>query len=40
LAHANKQRHTGEGEAQEKERIHVSQYWEEQLKEMPYFSCK
>ena len=40
LEHANKQRMTTEGEAQKEQSIKISQYWEEQLKAMPYLSCK
>ena len=40
LEHANKQRMTVEGEAGLKESIQMSEYWEEQLKSMPYLSSK
>ena len=40
LAHANKQRHTASGEDMKKESIKISQYWDEQLKAMPYLTCK
>ena len=31
---------TCEGEAQKNEAIKMSEYWAEQLKSMPYLSCK
>lgn len=40
MGHANKQRMTAEGDAMKKESITVSEYWQEQLKSMPYLSCK
>ena len=40
LAHANKQRMTTEGEKGLKESIQISQFWDEQLKAMPYLSSK
>ena len=40
MAHANKQRMTAEGEGMKKESIQISQFWEEQLKAMPYLTCK
>ena len=40
LAHANKQRMTADGEDKQTEAIKISQYWEEQLKAMPYLSSK
>ncbi len=40
LDHANKQRMTVEGESGLKESIKMSEYWEEQLKSMPYLSSK
>ena len=40
LDHAHKQRMTSEGEAQQEQAIKISQYWEEQLKLMPYLSRK
>ena len=40
LDHANKLRMTAAGEGQETEAIKISQYWEEQLKAMPYLSSK
>ena len=40
MSHANKQRMTGEGEAGQREGIKISQFWEEQLKAMPYLSRK
>ena len=38
IDHANKQRMTAEGEAGQRESIKISQFWEEQLKAMPYIS--
>ena len=38
MNHANKQRHTSEGEAMQRESIQISQFWEEQLRSMPYLS--
>ena len=40
LEHANKQRMSAEGKDKETQAIHISQYWEEQLKAMPYLSSK
>ena len=40
LDHANKLRMTSAGEKGLKESIQISQYWEEQLKAMPYLSRK
>ena len=40
LARANKQRMTADGEDKQTEAIKISQYWEEQLKAMPYISSK
>ena len=40
LDHANKQRMTAEGEKGQAESIQISQFWEEQLKAMPYLSRK
>ena len=40
MGHASKQRMTAEGEAQKNEAIKMSEYWQEQLKSMPYLSCK
>ena len=40
LEHANKQRMSAEGQGQQTEAIQISQYWEEQLKAMPYLSSK
>ena len=40
MDHANKQRMTVEGEGMKHQGLHVSQYWEEQLKAMPYLTCK
>ena len=31
---------TAEGDAMKSERIEITQYWDEKLKEMPYLSCK
>ena len=38
MAHANKQRMSSEGEGMQRQSIEMSQYWEEQLKSMPYLS--
>ena len=40
LIHANKQRNSVEGEKMKEEAIQISQFWEEQLKQMPYMSSK
>ena len=40
VEHANKQRMTGEGEMLKSQSIKMSEYWEEQLKAMPYLSSK
>ena len=40
LMHANKQRMSSEGEQMKKQSIEISEYWEEQLRQMPYLSCK
>ena len=40
MGHANEQRMAAFGEGQQKQTIQISQYWEEQLKAMPYLSCK
>ena len=40
MNHANEQRMTSAGEDMKRHSIHLSQYWEEQLKKMPYLSCK
>ena len=40
MEHANKQRMSATGEIGQKESIKISQFWEEQLKSMPYISRK
>ena len=40
MVHANNQRMTTEGEAMQAQSIKMSEYWDEQLKSMPYISCK
>ena len=40
IAHADKQRYSVTGEAMKKESINISDSWQEQLKSMPYLSCK
>ena len=40
IEHANKQRMTSAGEAMQRQSIEISAYWEEQLRAMPYLSCK
>ena len=40
LNHAHEQRMTANGERGKEESIKISEYWEEQLKAMPYLSCK
>ena len=40
MAHANEQRMTAAGEANQSESIRITEYWQEQLKAMPYLSCK
>ena len=39
-AHANKERHSATGEGMKTESIQISESWTEQLKAMPYLSCK
>ena len=38
MAHADKQRFSVEGEAQAAQSIQISQFWEDELKSMPYLS--
>ena len=38
MAHAAKQRMSAEGEGMERQSIEISEYWQEQLKSMPYLS--
>ena len=38
MHHANEQRMTSKGEGMQRESIKISQYWEEQLRSMPYLS--
>ena len=40
LDHANKERMAADGQKMQSEAIHISPYWEEQLKAMPYLSSK
>ena len=40
MAHANSQRMTGSGDAMKKQSIEISKFWEEELKSMPYLTCK
>ena len=40
MAHANEQRMTAAGEANQSESIRITEYWQEQLKAMPYLSRK
>ena len=40
LDHANKQRMTASGDVGQTESIQISQFWEEQLRSMPYISRK
>ena len=40
LAHADQQRFATEGEKMKNETIEISEYWAEQLKDMPYLSRK
>ena len=40
MAHADKQRYSATGETMKKESINISDSWQEQLKAMPYLSCK
>ena len=40
MAHANEQRMSSAGEGNKAESIKISEFWEEQLKAMPYLSCK
>ena len=39
-AHANKERYSATGEGMKNESITISESWQEQLKAMPYLSCK
>ena len=40
MHHANEQRMAAYGKGMEKESIAITQYWAEQLKGMPYLSCR
>ena len=40
MAHANEQRMSTTGEGQRAESIRITEFWEEQLKAMPYLSRK
>ena len=40
MTHANKERMEAGGVGQQNESIKISQFWEEELKAMPYLSCK
>lgn len=40
MAHASKQRMAADGDMQKDETIAISKFWEEELKSMPYLSCK
>ena len=40
MGHANEQRLAAFGKGQENETIQISQFWEEQLKSMPYLTQK
>ena len=40
MVHANEERMTAAGSSQQNESIQISQYWEEQLRSMPYLSRK
>ena len=40
MHHANEQRMAAFGKGQEHEKISISQYWEQELKSMPYLTCK
>ena len=40
LSHANKERMAADGAKMQSEAIQISQFWEEQLKAMPYLSSK
>lgn len=39
MDHASKQRHTIQGDAMKQESIKISEFWAEQLEQMPYLSC-
>ena len=40
MHHANVQRMTGAGMDQQKESIRITEFWEQELKDMPYLSRK
>ena len=40
MAHANKLRMTAEGDNMQAQGIEMTKYWDEQLKAMPYLTCK
>ena len=40
MANANEARMAAGGPGQQSESIKISQFWEEELKAMPYLSCK
>ena len=40
MAHANEMRWTSAAPDKQKESIHISQKWEDELKAMPFLSCK
>ena len=40
MEHAGKQRFAADGVKQKEQIIEISQFWEEELKAMPYLSCK
>ena len=40
MGHANEARMTAGGLGQQSESIKISQFWEEELKALPYLSCK
>jgi hypothetical protein len=40
MAHANKERMAADADQNKTTSIAISQFWEEELKSMPYLSCK
>ena len=40
MGHAAKERMSADAEGNKAQAIHISEFWAEQLKNMPYLSCK